>query len=134
MTPEMGPFQGRTSVTWRELAAAPLCLLTPDMQNRRILNAIFASVDCVPNAQAETNSVMTLYSHIRTGVWSSILPDNFLWVFGEPPGMLSLPLVEPERSLTIGMAIRRQDPVPPLVEAFVRAALASDIDSQIRPY
>ena len=133
MTPETGPFRGRKSVTWREIADTPLCLLTSDMQNRRILNAIFASVDCIPNAHAETNSVMTLYSHIRTGVWSSVLPDNFLWVFGEPPGLLSLPLVEPARSLTIGMAIRQQDPVPPLVDAFVQAVLASDIDSQIRP-
>jgi DNA-binding transcriptional LysR family regulator len=131
LTPEDGPFRGRASVTWREAADAPLCLLTPDMQNRRILNAIFASVDRLPNAHAETNSVMTLCSHIRTGVWSSVLPHNFLWVFGTPPGMLALPLAEPVRTFTIGVVVRRQDPVPPLVEAFVRAVQKSDIEARI---
>jgi DNA-binding transcriptional LysR family regulator len=133
LTPARGPFEGRKTVTWSEAADTPLCLLTPDMQNRRILNAVFAGVERVPNAHAETNSVMTLCSHIRTGVWSSVLPDNFLWVFGTPPGTIALPLVEPERALSIGMVVRRQDPAPPLVDAFVKAALASDIEAQIRP-
>lgn len=133
LTPQEGPFRGRTSVTWREAADTPLCLLTTDMQNRRILDAIFASVDRIPNAHAETNSVMTLCSHIRTGVWSSVLPHNFLWVFGTPPGMIALPLVEPERTFTIGVVVRRQDPVAPLVDAFVKAALASGIEARISP-
>jgi DNA-binding transcriptional LysR family regulator len=103
------------------------------MQNRRILNAIFASVDRSPNAHNETNSVMTLCSHIRTGVWSSVLPDNFLWVFGTPPGMIALPLVEPERTHTMGMVIRRQTPVPPLVDAFVRIVQATDMEALMKP-
>jgi len=120
-------------VTWREAADTPLCLLTPDMQNRRILNAIFAGVDRAPNAHAETNSVMTLCSHIRTGVWSSVLPTNFLWVFGTPPGMIALPLVEPVRTFAIGMAVRRQDPVAPLVDAFVKSASKAKIEERIKP-
>src|SRR5690606_6515300 len=116
LTPADGPFQGRRSVTWREAAVGPLCLLTPDMQNRRILNAIFASVGREPNAHTETNPVMTLCSHIRTGLWSSVLPHNFLWVFGTPPGMIALPLTEPVRTYTIGVVARRQGPAPPLVE------------------
>lgn len=133
LTPARGPFRGRKSVTWREAATTPLCLLTPDMQNRRILNGIFASVDAVPNAHAETNSVMTLCSHIRTGVWSSVLPHNFLWVFGTPPGMIALPLVEPERTFTIGVVVRRQAPLPPLVEALIATARSADIERQIKP-
>jgi DNA-binding transcriptional LysR family regulator len=133
LTPADGPFRGRRNVTWREAADTPLCLLTPDMQNRRILNAIFASVDRVPNAHAETNSVMTLCSHIRTGIWSSVLPHNFLWVFGTPPGMIALPLVEPERRFTMGLVLRDQQPLPPLAEAFLRAVQATDIEAQLRP-
>jgi DNA-binding transcriptional LysR family regulator len=124
LTPARGPFRGRESVTWQEAA---------DMQNRRILNAIFASVDRQPNAHAVTNSVMTLCSHIRTGVWSSVLPDNFLWVFGTPPGMIALPLVEPVRTFTLGMVVRRQDPVPPLVNAFVKSMQGIDLEAQMRP-
>src|SRR5579885_1871434 len=41
LTPEHGPFVDRTAVTWAEAAEQPLCLLTPDMQNRRIIDGIF---------------------------------------------------------------------------------------------
>lgn len=131
LTPEEGPFRDRQSVTWREAADTPLCLLTPDMQNRRILDAIFAGVGRTPNAHAETNSVMTLCSHIRTGAWSSILPDNFLWVFGTPAGMRALPLVEPAAHSSMGLVTRRQDVASPLVEALIRALQGLDLETLI---
>lgn len=127
LTPADGPFAGRDSVTWREVAATPLCLLTRDMQNRRILDSIFAGIGCTPNVQAETDAVMALCSHIRTGAWSSVLPDNFLWLFGTPPDMSALPVVEPVRTVTMGIALRRQDPVAPLAAAFVRTARQAKI-------
>ncbi|MCP5156662.1 MAG: LysR family transcriptional regulator [Ectothiorhodospiraceae bacterium] len=131
LTPRDGPFQGRERVTWREIADTPLCLLTPDMQNRRILDAIFAGVGRRANAHAETNSVMTLCSHIRTGRWSSVLARNFLWVFGTPPDMLALPIHEPQCSFSVGVVYRRQDPVPPAVRAFVACARDVDIETAI---
>ncbi|MCD6073531.1 MAG: LysR family transcriptional regulator [Rhodospirillales bacterium] len=132
LTPADGPFRGRDDVTWREAADTPLCLLTPDMQNRRIINTIFQSVDRVPNAHIETNSVMTLCSHIKTGVWSSVLPNNFLWVFGVPPGMIALPLVDPVVTHVIGVVVRRQQPHSPLVEAFLAAVHEGGGAEQIR--
>ena len=49
---------GRHEVTWRDAADVPLCLLTPDMQNRRIVNGHFreAGVDVRPHI--ETNSMV----------------------------------------------------------------------------
>jgi DNA-binding transcriptional LysR family regulator len=41
------PFAGRRSLTWREAVAQRLCLLSGDMQNRRILNNIAASAGLV---------------------------------------------------------------------------------------
>lgn len=130
LTPTRGPFRGRKSVTWKEAAETPLCLLTPDMQNRRLVNAVFASVGRAPNVHAESNSLMTLCSHIRTGAWSSVLPHNLLWLFGTPKGMLALPLVEPERSFTVGMVVRQQKPQPPLVDAFVKSVREADLEAQ----
>ncbi len=34
------PLGNRDSVTWAEVAQVPLCLLTPDMQNRRIIDRL----------------------------------------------------------------------------------------------
>ena len=122
VTPKDGPFGGRSEVGWIETAALPMCLLTPDMQNRRILNGIFAERGLRPEPRLETNSVMALYSQMRTGSWSSVLPHSFLWVSGLPPGMLALPLVEPVRSHEIGLVLRDQQPVPPLIAALEKAA------------
>lgn len=133
LTPTRGPFRGRKSVSWQEAAETPLCLLTPDMQNRRLVNSVFASVGCTPNVHAESNSLMTLCSHIRTGAWSSVLPHNLLWLFGTPKGMLALPLVEPERSFTVGMVVRQQKLRPPLIDAFVKLLQSIDLEAQILP-
>ena len=122
-----GPFAGRDKVTWHEAAEMPLSLLTADMQNRRIVDGIFREVGRAPKVQAETNSVMSLCSHIRTGEWSSVLPHNFLWVFGTPPGMLALPLVEPIRTHTVGLVVRDQEPLPPLVRAIEAVAREADM-------
>jgi DNA-binding transcriptional LysR family regulator len=122
VTPEHGPFAGQAQVTWAETATVPLCLLTPDMQNRRILNGIYATLGLKAEPRLETNSVMALYSQMRSGAWSSILPHSFLWVSGMPPGMIALPLVEPTPSHEIGLVFRDQTPVPPLVAALEKAA------------
>ena len=122
VTPADGLFGQRTEVGWAETASVPLCLLTPDMQNRRILNGIFAERGLTPEPRLETNSVMALYSQMRTGSWSSVLPQNFLWVSDLPPGMVALPLVDPVRSHEIGLVLRDQQPVPPLIAALEKAA------------
>jgi len=41
VTRSEGPFRGRDAVSWSEAAGLPLCLLTPYMQNRRILDMHF---------------------------------------------------------------------------------------------
>ena len=38
-----GEFGGRDKVSWSELGHVPLCLLTPDMQNRRIVDQLLRS-------------------------------------------------------------------------------------------
>ena len=42
LTPRTGEFGGRDAIGWAEAARARLCLLTPVMQNRRILDRLFA--------------------------------------------------------------------------------------------
>ena len=78
-----GPFSGRSTVDWAEAATVPLCLLTPDMQNRRILNDNFAAAGAVASPTVETNSISTLCSHVRRG-WSSVMAHAWLSLFGVP--------------------------------------------------
>jgi DNA-binding transcriptional LysR family regulator len=122
LTSASGPFASRKAVRWAEAATVPLCLLTPDMQNRRILNAIFRSVNCAPKPAIETNSVLALCSHVRDGAWSSVMPHTFLHVFGVPEDMRAVPLVEPSPTHEIGLAIADRDPAPPIARALMQAA------------
>ena len=85
-TPADGPLAGRKKVSWAEAASQPLCLLTPDMQNRRILDAQFSDAGAAPRASVETNSVLTLWAHVRSGAWSTVLPHPFLYMFGRAGG------------------------------------------------
>lgn len=131
LTPVDGPFAGKESVTWREAAETPLCLLTPDMQNRRIIDGLFHATGKMPRALVETNSVMTLCSHIRSGAWSSVFPHNFLWVFGTPTGMSALPIVKPAKTHAVGLVVRDQDPASPLVRALEAVAVKAAIARQL---
>ena len=78
LTPATGPLAGRRQVTWREAAEAPFCLLTPDMQNRRIIDGVFRSVGAKPVPAVETNSIFNLVSHVSAGQWSAIVPRQLL--------------------------------------------------------
>ena len=131
LTPATGPFAGRHEVGWAAAAETPLCLLTPDMQNRRIIDGLFAEAGKAPRVLVETNSVMTLCSHIRTGAWSSVLPHNFLWVFGTPQGMLALPLADPVRTHAVGLVVRDREPSSPLVSALEAIARKTPISQSL---
>ncbi|MGE0119612.1 MAG: LysR family transcriptional regulator [Dongiaceae bacterium] len=122
LTAATGPFARRKTLRWVEAAAVPLCLLTPDMQNRRILNGIFRSVNRAPAPAIETNSVLTLCSHVRDGHWSSVMPRTFLHIFGVPTGMRAIPLVEPSPTHEIGLVIADREPAPPIAQALMQAA------------
>lgn len=134
-TPADGPFKDRDAVTWREAATVPLCLLTPDMQNRRIVNAMFAAAQVEVRPPIETNSVLTLWSYLQTGLWSSILPQTFLHALGEPPGCRALQLVEPEATHAIGLVIPDREPLTPSARELSKIAATVDLASTLdRPF
>jgi hypothetical protein len=63
-------------VTWAEVAKVPLCLLTPDMQNRRIIERLLGQAGGNAQPTLESNSMILLYSHVRTGRWASVMVAN----------------------------------------------------------
>ncbi|HET6619191.1 MAG TPA: LysR family transcriptional regulator [Dongiaceae bacterium] len=117
LTPEHGPLGGRAKATWREAADLPLCLLTPNMQNRRIVDSVFKSLDCNPRPQLETNSVVNLCAHVRSGRVSSIVPKTLVQVLGMPSGAVALDLVEPEVSRKVGLIVPNREPLAPITLA-----------------
>jgi len=119
ITPAGGPLAGRTRVTWREAASLPLCLLTPDMQNRRIVNSHFADAGVAVQPALETNSVFTLCALVRSGYWSSVLPYGFLPHLSGADGVAILPLEGPAAAHTVGVVVSDRDPLQPTATALL---------------
>jgi DNA-binding transcriptional LysR family regulator len=112
----------RKSVTWLEAAQQPLCLLTPNMQNRRIIDRAFAQAKVHPTARLETNSIMNLISSVRSMNLCSIMPDYFQNALGALDGIMAVPLAEPTVSHKVGLVAVDREPMSPLVRALFEAA------------
>jgi DNA-binding transcriptional LysR family regulator len=107
-------------------------MLTPDMQNRRILNGHFREVGASPRPSVETNSVITLCAHLRTGQWSSVLPQTFFALFGDPSGLRAIPLVEPDVSHSVGLVVPDREPLTPSARHLVQLAGRADVLARVK--
>ncbi|MDI1343827.1 MAG: LysR family transcriptional regulator [Pseudolabrys sp.] len=123
LTSETSPLGDRDSVTWAEVAKIPLCLLTPDMQNRRIIDQLLrAAGGGVPDPTLESNSMIVLFSHVRTGRWASVMPEKLADTLGLTEHLRSIPIVEPEAVHSIGLVVPDREPMQPLAAALVAEA------------
>jgi DNA-binding transcriptional LysR family regulator len=122
LTAADGRFGDRDRVTWPEAASLELCLLTPDMQNRRIVDALFRRAGVEPRPVIETNSVTVLFAHVHDGGRASVMADAWLRLFDVPAGLRALPLVSPEASHLVGLVVLDREPTPLVVRALVDQA------------
>jgi DNA-binding transcriptional LysR family regulator len=120
--PESHPLAGRKSVTWSEAAEQPLCLLTSNMQNRRIIDRAFETAKCHPAPRLETNSVINLCSNVRLMGLASIMPQYILEVLGNVSGIIAIPLDQPRVEHSVGLVVADRDPLSPLIGALKEAA------------
>jgi DNA-binding transcriptional LysR family regulator len=112
---------GSAQVGWAELADQPLCLLTGDMQNRRIVNQHLAEAGVQVSAQIESNSTVGLVAHVLTGRWGSVVPMALAQMFAGS-GLVSVPIVAPEVEHQVGLIAPRHEPQTPLLAALLDTA------------
>lgn len=108
------PLAALPAVPWRLAARAKLALLTPDMQNRRIIDGIFRAIGVAPQPAMETNSIFNLCTHAGVQGLASIVPRQLLNVFGVPAGVVALPLIEPDERRSVGLVAANRHPQAPL--------------------
>ncbi len=113
------PLGARDKVTWAEVAQVPLCLLTPDTQSRRIIETLLRAAGGEPRPDLESNSMIVLYSHVRTGRWATIMPATLAATLGLTDILRAIPIVGPEASHTIGLVVPVRKPMKPLTAALV---------------
>jgi DNA-binding transcriptional LysR family regulator len=120
------PRKGR-NVRWSDLDGSSLCLLTPDMQNRRIIDDALDRHGASVAAVVETDSISALISYVRAG-WPSIVSDAWVDLYGVPEGMKALPLVAPQITHSVGLVTRITELAPPLVKALTESVTAPAVE------
>lgn len=122
------PFAHAATVTWADAATQSLCLLSDDMQNRRILNGIAASAGVELKPKVVSNSFLGVASHLRRGLWCAIVPHTFGFVFGGSDDLVLLDMVEPVHRQTIGLVLADRLPQSPMAAALQECAEKADIE------
>lgn len=109
----------KKSVTWREAANAPLCLLSPFMRERQIMDEAFESIGCTPWPRLESNSIFQLAFHVMQGDVATVIPSHFTHANRAFPGTREIPLREPAVSQKMGLVWEQGNPMLPMTKAVV---------------
>jgi DNA-binding transcriptional LysR family regulator len=127
LLPADSPLASHPVVSWTDAAKLPMCLLSEQMRNRRILNEIFDSVGSVVAPSIETDTVSALYAHVATRNWSSVISHAWLHMFGVPEGMRAVRLERMRTAPRIGLVIADREPEPIVARAFLDVVAGIDI-------
>ncbi|MCF6232995.1 MAG: LysR family transcriptional regulator [Rhodobacteraceae bacterium] len=115
-----------TGITWAEAAELPLSLLEPGMQNRRILDRMFADLSLTPRVISETNGFIASMVMAREGLAATIVPQVLIAALGDLDGAVVLPLRAPDLSKVICLATPERAMEMPVVRAL------KEISRQVR--
>ena len=122
LTSADAPLGARDKVTWAEVAEVPLCLLTPDTKIRRIIEDLVRAAGAELKPTLESNALILLYTHVRTGRWSTVMPVRLAATLGLTDTLRAIPIVKPEASHSIGLVVLARKPMKPLTAALVAEA------------
>ena len=112
----------RETVRWSDLADVPLCLLTPDMQNRRIINQHLLKAGITPEPTVETSSTIVQISHVLTGKWATILPLQAIESFLPRDDLAVIPLIRPDAKNSVGLIAAHREPHTPVLAQLLHEA------------
>ncbi len=117
-------------VTWAQAARRPLCLLTRDMQNRRIVNRHLAEVGAEAAPRVESNSMLAILSHVTSGGWAAILPRALAQGLPLPEGVRARPISGGATGNLVGLVTAAREPHPPLIAAFLKIVQSIDFSNR----
>lgn len=111
-------------IGWAEAAQRPLCLLTPDMHNRTLVDGAFAAAGTPVRPVIETNSILTLALTVLVGEVCSVLPGALVGAVRGYRELEAQPLVAPAMRTPVGFILQAGDRPSRTLEAAI--ALARD--------
>ena len=87
----MGP-----SIPWAQAVERPLCLLTPEMHHRALLERVFAGLGLQVRPVLETGSVLALVVAVQAGPLAAVMPGALVATVAPAPGLHVSPLTQPD--------------------------------------
>ena len=115
LLPKNDWLDDKPEVSWADAAKLPLCLLSPSMRERQIMNEAFAQVESEPEPQLESNSIFQLAFHVMAGDLATIVPRRF----SDLPGTRDKLLVNPIVKQKLGLVWVTGNPILPLAKATI---------------
>ena len=114
---------GKDEITWSDAAALPLCLLSEDMRNRRIVDSEFARQGLAPTPILQTNDFTAAIAQVAEGSAATIAPEVLADVLPQAPGIKRQRLVAPVLSEPMVLVYLEQDPEPPALGVAIEELL-----------
>ena len=113
----------RDKVSWAEVARTPLALLTPDMQNRRIVDQLLQPfMPDISVCMLESDSVVALFSHVRHGGWSAVISERLAETLAEAKSLRAVPIIDPVAEFRVGLVLPDREPMTPALQALAAVA------------
>jgi DNA-binding transcriptional LysR family regulator len=133
LTQPIHPLASRGNISWAEALDQPLCLLSTDMQNRRIIDRVAAAAGLRAQPRLISESLVGLWTQVAQGPWASIVPHSLPTMFGPNNGVTVIPLLEPDHHEAIGLVVSERDPHSPMVEALLAISRSVDFATALVP-
>jgi DNA-binding transcriptional LysR family regulator len=118
------------TIGWKEAAELPLCLLSPNMKERQVMDEAFASIDCAPSPKLECNSIFQLAFHVMQGDLATIVPNGFSRANDAFPGTREIQLIDPIISKPVGLIWEKVTPPLPMAQAMADLLMESKHEIQ----
>ncbi|MEM6464189.1 MAG: LysR family transcriptional regulator [Pseudomonadota bacterium] len=122
-----GHFGSKDAVSWKKLEKEPLCLLGPEMQNRRILDEAARRHGATLRPQVTANSYLTIFAHLLRGGWISIVPTTLPELYGLGRQFELRRIADETASQAIGLVVPDRQPMAKMTHALFSAVLKSDM-------
>ncbi len=124
------PLAQQETVSWEEIDSLPLCLLSSHMQNRRIIDGAFRRAGVTPNLRVETDSILSLYTHLCHADLYSVVPHSLLTFTAMQDQLTAIPLT-PYLSRDIGLITPDREPIAPMIQAVWNLLQKLDLQQQL---
>jgi DNA-binding transcriptional LysR family regulator len=116
----------QTRVWWADVRSVPLCLLrsaVPPAAEAQLAEAVKVTY---------TDSAAVLAAHMRSGRWSTVLPQSLATLLAKTSGLRALALAMPGGQANVGFVTIKSHPLPAAVHALMELAHTPELVAAIR--